>query len=186
MIVLARIISLVFEPMIVMALIALTGGWRSGLRGEAYAWYSIAMFVLTFFVACVRLLLVRKFKTNWDISDRHKRVRLLIILFGFVGILFWSMTFWKNSALTNLFGLFLLWLLGFFLITLKYKISGHVAMVTLAAGLFFQWFGFWQAFFLVPLVAWARVVGKNHTIGEVITGALYSLFLLVVFDYWII
>ena len=57
-----------------------------------------------------------------------------------------------------------------------WKISGHASVAALATGLIIQWFGWywWPILLIVPLVAWARVVRRDHTVGQVIAGAVYS------------
>lgn len=175
-------ISRIFEPMIVMSIIALLGGWRAGLRGGAYVGYATILICLSLFIAFVRLRMVKKLKTNWDISERHKRIHLLFLLLGFVMVLFGSITFWHNSELTKLYGFFLLWLVGFLLITLKIKASGHVGVVTLLIGLCALWFGsrFFSMVVFIPLVGWSRYRLRRHAIDEVVIGFVYSVILVYV------
>ena len=75
-----------------------------------------------------------------------------------------------------LFGLFVVWFLGFFLISLFWKISGHAGSIALATGLIIFWYGWnwWPALSLVLLMGWARVATKDHTVSQVVGGALYS------------
>src|SRR5258706_8688197 len=78
---------------------------------------------------------------SWDIPDRAKRVRPLVVVLGFVllnGIL--TLRF-HVPALTQLFFLFLVWLVGFTLITTKWKISGHIGAAALATGIIVYWYG---------------------------------------------
>ena len=72
---------------------------------------------------------------------------------------------------------FLLWFLGFYLITLFWKISGHSGVATLGAFFVIQLFGlaWWPVFLAIPLVSWARVVRRDHTVGQVIAGVGYSI-----------
>lgn len=172
----ATFISKLFEPLLVLFAIMLAGGWHAGLTGTNF-WVYIG-YILIFFgiIFALRMWLVRRYQLDWDISDRYKRIRPLIMIIMVVLGNWFIIRSWHSAELTNLFSLFVLWLLGFFLITLFYKISGHVSVVTLAAGLVTTWFGsaWWPVWLVVPLVAWARIFGKHHTVGQVIAGIFFS------------
>lgn len=173
-------ISTLFEPMIVLFVLAVLGGIRAGLAGIdliSYIAYLLAMTGATWYL---RVRFMRSLRTNWDVSDRVKRVRLLVLLLAFFFLVFLSILLWKNYLLTQVFGLFLVWLIGFFLITLRIKISGHMGLLTLALGMILGWYGIaWLPIVLVlPLVAWSRLVLKRHTMREVIGGVCYSIVLL--------
>lgn len=166
MIFIATLISRIFEPAILISIVFL-------VTTRSAFW----LFVIMGPILGYRLWLKRKQNLDWDITDRKKRVMPLLFLCIFLLSMTGVVRFFE-PRLFPLSVLFLTWALGFFLITLKYKISGHVAVATLAAH-------FWPpAFIVVPFIAWSRVVLKKHTLGEVISGFLYSLFLLVVFDYF--
>ncbi|KKT34555.1 MAG: hypothetical protein UW22_C0071G0001 [Candidatus Gottesmanbacteria bacterium GW2011_GWB1_44_11c] len=66
---------------------------------------------------------------------------------------------------------------GFFLITLKFKISGHMWTATLLICMFVYWYGWIMVplFLMIPLIAWSRLMLKRHTVGEVIGGVVYSI-----------
>lgn len=168
---LAQIISRLFEPMIVLFVLMITAAIRTGSSG----WFVAYITVFFSVVWSVRFWMVRRWKLDWDISERHKRIRPLIIILGIVFFNVFVMRSWHNRELTNLFYLFAVWLFGFFLITLKYKISGHVGVITVA-GLY------WNPLLLfVPLVAWSRVALKRHTPKEVTLGFMYSFF---IYEIW--
>lgn len=182
--VLARIVSEVFEPMVVVLAIALIGAWHMHLRGFAYASYVLYLIVLSVLITMSRVRLTRIMHTNWDVSNRPKRVRMLLMLVGFSFLLFISTFLWHNLALTGMFGLFLLWLVGFFLITLKIKISGHMAILVLAIGLLGSWYelSLWMLASLVPILGWSRIKLRRHNMLEVILGTLYSLGVMAVYN----
>lgn len=173
---LAKIISKLFEPMITLFVVALLGGWQAGLTGPALVAYLSYITVLFSIVAWARAAIAKRYKTDWDISERAKRIRPLVLLLGFAVFNVFMVFFWKNPALTHLYLLLSVWLAGFFLLTLFIKISGHVGIVTLALGLIIRWFGWtwWPVALTIPLVGWARVAGRHHTVLEVIAGILYS------------
>lgn len=159
MIFIATLISRIFEPAILISIIFF-------VTTRSAFW----LFVIIGPILGYRLWLKRKQNLDWDITDRKKRVMPLLFLCIFL-ILINMLVRVFAPRLFSLSVLFLLWTIGFFLITLKYKISGHVAVATLFAL-------FWPVtFFIVPLVAWSRVVLKRHTKGEVTLGFFYSLIL---------
>lgn len=165
----ATFISTVTEPMALILVIGLVGGWQAGLRGYLYMWYVLYLMGFSLVIWVARLRFIHTMHTNWDVSNRPKRVRLLLLLLGFSVFIALSLFVFQTPALTRfVFGLFL-WFFGFFLITLKTKISGHMAVATLTVG----WF--WPMVFALPLIGWSRVVLKRHTVREVIGGFLYSL-----------
>lgn len=173
---LARVFSRLAEPMMVFMVLALFGGWQVGLRGNQYLWYGGYLIFLSILIWIARLRFMKSLHTNWDVSNRPKRVRLLLLLLGFSMLFFVSLLVFGSLPLMRLSGMFFLWLLGFFLITLKSKISGHMAVFTFATGFFVLWYGkaFASLFVVLPLVAWSRITLKRHTWAEVIGGTCYS------------
>lgn len=169
--------------MVVLFVTSLAAGFMSGLVGSAMTFYSAYLVGVFCCIAIVRIIVMRKLKTNWDVSERPKRVRLLLVLLGVFFLFLWSMTLWHNSALTSFALELLVWNIGFFFLTLKIKLSGHVGIMTLATGIFLRWFGFFALplVLCVPLVAWSRLALKRHTSREVLAGALYSIVVLMVF-----
>jgi len=173
----AEILSKLFEPLFVLFILMAMEGFRVGLPLHSRLWFVLYVTILFLTIVFVRIWMGRRWKLDWDITDRRKRIRPLLILMGVILGNWFVIRLWHSVELVNLFYLFALWLFGFFLITLRYKISGHVGVVTIAGCLLVSWFGraWWPILATVPLVAWARVGGNYHTLGEVVGGALYSL-----------
>lgn len=169
-------ISTLFEPMLVLCFVMLAAGWQYGLRETSLMWYSVYIVLFSLSIAGTRLFLARRAKTNWDISDRKKRVIPLLVLTALFAGNLWFISRFGNRELLSLHTVWFFWIIGFFLITLQYKISGHISVLTLAA---MRW---WPLIFFVPLVGWSRVTLKRHTLKEVMGGALYSLIL---YEAWI-
>lgn len=174
---LARRVSKIFEPMVIALSLASIAGWHANIRGGAFALYMLYLVGVGVVIAIARVKFMRSMKTNWDVSSRVKRVRLLILLLAFSVVLFWSIHVWYNSVLTSVYELFVLWLIGFFLVTLSIKISGHMAVLVFAIGLLVSWFeiSFWSLSILVPILGWSRVKLKRHSVLEVVLGVIYSL-----------
>ncbi|OGG29833.1 hypothetical protein A2971_03490 [Candidatus Gottesmanbacteria bacterium RIFCSPLOWO2_01_FULL_46_21] len=170
---LAHLVSKIFEPMIVLSALIVVGTIHEGL--------SVQFLFFVFFVMIVpalilRIWYVKKKGIDWDIRDRKKRILPLFILLLLTTIDVLLVRFWHNAFLTDVFVLFFVWSVGYFLITLVWKISGHTSVITLASLLFITWYGgsVWPILLTIPAVVWARVVGKNHTLSQAIGGTLYS------------
>lgn len=178
---LAAFISFVTEPMVLVAALVVAGAWQKGLRGIPFI--SFIVYVGLFFLVTLglRMFAVRKLKTNWDISDREKRVKSLIPFVGICALFFSCIIFWRNGGLVQFGIMLILWMAGFVLITLRTKISGHLSILTLVLGYLTSWYGyvFIPAFGILPFVAWSRLVLKRHTMTEVIGGIMYSFIFLI-------
>jgi hypothetical protein len=173
----AEIVSLIFEPMLVVYVLALLGGAHAGLTHAAWRTYVLVITVFTTVVFAVRLFFKRKDKTNWDISNRKHRIVPLIILLVALGVLYIGIRSWIPQSTASMFAMFMAWALGFLLITLKIKVSGHVGILTLFIGYLVVWYGpvALISVLTIPLLAWSRVTLKRHTIAEVILGCSYSI-----------
>lgn len=174
----ANLISRVFEPTIVLGVLVIVGALQAGLQGGTLLLFLLEVFlVMVLPVTLLRLFLViTKRMSDWDIRQRQERIIPLTILLGLVALDYVLVLSWHSRGLTQLFGLFLGWLIGFTAITFFWKISGHASVTALAGGLVLRWFGWqwWPVLLIVPLVSWARVARGDHTAGQVVVGALYS------------
>lgn len=182
----ASIVSRIFDPMVGMAVVLLLALLRSGA-----SWFIalLWLFILIGPPTIMRLWAKQRVGLDWNIRDRRRRIVPFVIFLVMIAGDLVLLKFFAPAALFRLFLFFFVWTAGFFLITaFATKISGHAAGNALAAGLIIFWYGWqwWPILLIVPLVGWARVVRRDHTIPQVIMGALYSWVLLVVFDYWII
>ena len=175
---LATIVSRIFDPINLLAAVAVVAAVASGMPQEALIRF---FFILLFGMVLPPLLLLiwairtKKIK-DWDISNRSQRVRALVVFLGFLGVDFILIRMFGNAYLVQLSLFFFLWFAGFLAITLFWKISGHTSALTLACLFFIHWFGldWWPILLTIPLVSWARVKRKNHTVAQVVAGVLYS------------
>lgn len=179
-------ISTLTEPMALITGIVVLGAMHVGVQGVRLLVFAGYLFVISIAVWIARLRFMTSLKTNWDVSDRPKRVKMLVLLMGFSVLLFLSFLFWQNAELITFCIGLLAWLFGFSIITLKTKISGHMGVLTLALGLLASWYGngWYTLFLLLPIVAWSRVYLKRHTMIEVVGGTLYSIVVLMLFRAW--
>lgn len=170
---LAVILSRIFEPMIVLSVLLILATVQAKTDG---LFLLFAFIVIILPIALLRFWFVRARGLDWDIKDRKKRIAPLSVFLLFVFVDLMLVRLWQNTLLTDLFTLFLMWGFGYLAITLVWKISGHTSVLMLAALLILDWYGLgmWPILFVVPLVAWARIVTKNHSLGQAIGGIVYS------------
>ncbi len=172
------IISRLFEPIIIVLFILVLALYRSGLNVRQVLLLLGVLIPFAIFIPIFIQLASLKSKkiTDWDIKDRKQRpiIFFLLLLSNAIGlVLIRTIT---SGFIFHLYAYCVAWFLGLFIITLFYKISGHVSMNMLVWGLVVAWYGerFWPLLFIAPIMAWARVKGKFHTPGQVFAGAAYS------------
>ncbi len=172
----ATLISRIFEPIITFSALII---WVASISVPAqqlvYFFFTLG-FIMSIPVLFMIFAMKKKWISNWDIHKRKERIVPLILMLFFTLVVRLVVGLFGASLLTNLFTISFVWLVGFFLVTLFFKISGHAGVNALVSGLIVSWFGwnFWPVLLVVPAVAWARVVRKDHTVAQVIAGALYS------------
>jgi membrane-associated phospholipid phosphatase len=175
---LATIITRIFEPVVILPLTAVIGFLQTPRSMEEIIQFLLIFFVGMIFPPIALLLYAIKIKkiTNWDITERKERIIPIIVLLCLLIIDDVVLYLFGYTDTCMVFVVFTFFLLGFFIITQKFKISMHTGANAFATGFFLYWFGlpYWPVLLIVPLVGWSRVVRKNHTIAQVITGALYG------------
>lgn len=170
----ASIVSRIFDPMVSMTAVLVLAFLRSGASWPVLL---IWLIILVGPPTLLRLQAMKRAGLDWDIKDRKRRIvpfvmLLLLILFDLILLMLFA-----PIALFQLFIFFFVWTLGFLFITAYVtKISGHAAGNALATGFMILWYGWqwWPVLLVVPLVSWARVVRRDHTVGQVMLGAVYS------------
>lgn len=180
------VISRVFDPPIIIMLLTVYAVLQSNISTQGVMIFTLLVpllfgIPLAFFVWKLKTHQV----SNWDISNRKERIVPLMALLGFLFIDIIIVAIFNNVFLLNVFILYFLWVFGFFVITLVWKISGHTGITTLAAMLLYRWIGpqVWYVFLAVPLVAWARISRKDHTWFQAIAGIVYSVIIVEVWSY---
>lgn len=172
------VISRIFDPLIVLGSIVVVGALRSGMSTSIFWQFLLVMFLG---MVCLPLFFLvwaihTKRISDWDLSIRQERVNALTIYILFLFLDLFLVYYFGNLYLLRLFLVFSLWFVGFFAITLVWKISGHVSASAFATAFLIRWFGWgwWPVFAIVPFVAWIRVKQKNHTPAQTVAAALYS------------
>lgn len=175
----ARIISRMFDPFIVFFSLITIATVRGGTLGTDLV-SAVGVIIVGMLLPPLLLLFwaVRTKKvSNWDISDRKQRVWAFLILFLFLILDAWIISTFHNSVLSQLFTVSIVSFIGTFLITLFWKISGHLSTLAFAIGMILHWYGFmwWPLLFLLPILCWSRVVLQRHTVAQTIAGSVYGL-----------
>lgn len=174
-------VSYILDPLLVLPVVIIFLANKQ-LPAEEFVHF-IPWFVVGGIVPVVvaRWFLVKTKKvSDWDMGIRKERVLpfLTLLVFGLIQYIF---VVRGMPWLQQLMQLCMVWFAGLSLITLRYKISGHVGGITLASGLLILFLGWswWPVLLTIPLVAWARVVGKHHTLGQTVAGFVYTCVVLI-------
>ena len=180
----AKLINFILHPVILIApsvffIIVASGGNIE----TALLWSGIALsFVL--FISFYILIGIRiGFFTNFDVSKRKQRIYLFpVILFAGTTFLFSLIIFNGPKSLFLALIYFLISVAILALVNLKIKASIHVGSITAATVSVVYFFGDKYLFliFLIPIMAWARINQKKHTLKETIVGFVLG-FLLALF-----
>ncbi len=164
----ATVISRIFDPFV-----SLTAAFIILMYGSPKfipAFFGMVILPLVLFTLAWKI----KYISNWDVSDRRQRPKLLwaIVVIEAISVVIFHV--WSLKPI-------LCAIIGFSIITHFWKISGHAMGAAYATGLIIKLFGWgwWPVLLIVPIVGWSRVVRKDHTVAQVIAGALYSWVLLV-------
>jgi membrane-associated phospholipid phosphatase len=136
-------------------------------------------FVSIFFSSTIGLFVMygvkKGFFTNLDVSNRKQRIILypfiiaVVLLFvGFVYIVH------GPKVLVDASILIILALIILDTINTRIKVSGHVGVLSAFVTGFAYSFGgvSYLSLLLIPLIAWARITEKRHTLKETIVGAI--------------
>lgn len=181
MIILARLITFFFHPIILIApsvflIISATGGSLD----EALLWSGVALIFIVLIAAYILIGIRRGLFTNFDISKRKQRIYLfpLVIVAGII-FLFSLIAF--NGPKSLLFAIiyFIISVVVLSLVTLRIKASVHVGGITVAIISAIYFFGnqYNLLLILIPVMAWARIIEKRHTLKETIVGFVFGFLL---------
>ena len=185
---LAEIVSwLFFPPLVATVFFIFLVFWYSNDLNQGVRWLAtIAPFLvflpLIFFVVAYKL----KWISDIDLSHRRERPAFLlvfIISLALASALLYFLKVPKEFFAYAFSGLVMVILAS--IITLSWKISFHTAVTTsvVTAIVILGGLRFWPFFLLIPVIGWARVALKKHTIYQVIGGTLLSIAITIVVFY---
>lgn len=172
----ARWISAIFSPPLVsvFAVILMTEfatGRTSYARAAGYAVLAIGLPVL------FTLWMMHTGRvSDFHITIRKERTRPMIFMI-LSGIVSWSYLWFTKEhidILTVFAGIAVLHMLFLLLVTLRWKISGHASTISGLCVFLIAYLGARALPFLllIPIVIWARVILRRHTLAQSMAGAL--------------
>ncbi len=171
----ATLLSRIFDPFLMLASLLVLTLIRGGEANIALWFYAFGLMIglpVLLFVMALRT----GFISDWDMTKREERPRVLGIFLILELIAFLVLRMFVFVWTAQMILVIFLSLVGFTLITLRWKISGHALAAALFSGFVVSWYGsaWWPTLLIVPLVGWARVVDKKHSLLQVIAGAIYA------------
>lgn len=180
------LVSWIFEPMFVLFVLCLLAGRRYGLNGSYAGIYDAYVSILTIVIGALRYGMAKRAKTNWDLSDRKKRIVPLFVLAGVFLANYVIISVFGSDDLRRYFGLWLASIVGFSVLTTRIKISGHMAVLTMAVATMIAWYGVWAvpAVLIIPLVSWSRITLGRHTLIEVVGGFVFAVLMVLLGNVW--
>lgn len=173
----AYFISFILNPFIVGLVGAFVLVFRTMGYDSVYA-LKWTFFSFVFFSICVSFILFGRLKgffSDIDISNKKERVILYPFLIIVTVLFLISIRIFGGPWI--LYYAVIGALIGFAiggLVTPYIKASGHVATITAFVIPFVLRYGglFYLMLFLIPLVAWARIIEKKHTLPETVVGGI--------------
>ncbi len=172
----AHYVSLVTSASVAAGVVYL---WVSVIEGVL--WFGVIGLMLGFLPPSVYVwfLLRRGVVGDWFVSDRRFRIGpLLASLGGFIVLFFLSLIY--SLRVFNLLSFaYVCNTIVTIAVTMKWKISIHLYGLTgPLTFLVMVYDGFyWLWFLLVPIVAWARLRLRAHSLSQVIVGGVLGVFL---------
>lgn len=171
----AEIISLVLNPLaILMPVPFFLVFEKTNNLTRSFAWSGIS----TFFICLYFLLILAgiKFKVFSDLDVSKREQRPILFLVGiFLTISYLVVLFLFHAPQVLMTGTFAL-ILGLIIIgvfNMFTKVSGHLAVLSafLTFVVIVEGWRFLGGFILLPLLAWARIKTKNHTLLQTVLGS---------------
>jgi hypothetical protein len=178
---LARFISFILNPLILLLTVPFVLLLRLGeTLNYALTWTAYTFFFLIAMTLFIREGVKRGIFTNMDVSKREQRPLLFKVSF-LLAVIYLAGLYFLNGPQV-LFVITVGIIIGVILISIinmRLKASMHVASISAliftAAIIFSGYYLF--LLFLIPLVAWARLKIKRHTLPETVVGGLLGILL---------
>lgn len=141
----------------------------------AFFWTFISI-VFSSIVGVFVLYGVKKgFFNNLDVSNRKQRIILYPFIIAVVVLFVFSVYFLQGPRILITASILIIAALIFLdVVNTKIKVSGHVGVLSaFVTGLVYAFGGMsFLAFLFIPVIAWARITEKRHTLQETIVGAI--------------
>lgn len=170
----ARFISFLFNPLVIIVFAPYVLVYRTTHDMESALYWSVYTLIFLMVLAIFAIVAVKnKIFTDLDVSKREQRP--LIFFVSLLLTTIYTITLFLFHAPWILYVLAIGIILGICFVSIintRIKASAHMATVTaliLPVAISFGQY-YLLLLFLVPLVAWARLTTKRHTLPEVLVG----------------
>lgn len=148
-----------------------------GSVSAAFSWSLFSIVFIAIILSFVFYGVKKKFFSNADISIRRQRRILYPFIIG-ISLFGLMIAYILRAPMVLLIaGFFLvISLIIFDIINLRIKASWHVASITTFSIILISLYGglAYLTIFLIPAVAWARIIEHRHTLKETVVGAVSS------------
>lgn len=173
----AKLLSYIFNPIIFFVLMPyLVVYQQTGNSLYALKWgvFSVCFIVLGLLIVVVGRK--RGHFSDFDLSKREERSKFYLLLWPLLIVYVISSIFFKGILfpLSIISVGIVVGLLMYEFINTKIKASIHVGVAVafvVAVGILYGWQYFLFTVWIVPVIAWSRMILKRHTIQEVVMGA---------------
>ena len=184
MIIFARIVTFLLHPIILVSPAVFFIVVASGYSVQTAVFWAAIAFLFVIFVALYILAGMKiGFFTNFDISKREQRIYVFpVIIVAGISYLVSLIVFNGPRSLFFAIIYFIISVAILALVTLKIKASVHVGGLTAAliSAVYFFNSNYLYLLLLIPIMAWARIAEKRHTLKETVVGFILGLLLALV------
>ncbi len=175
---LAWCVSVVFSPFLVPVATAIGVVQKHAVPEDLLRWLGIVVLFVTVLPALSIAVMVRFSKVS-DLHLKNREERFLPLCCTLVSMIVGTFLLYQLGAAREIVWAGVAYVINsviFFAITLTWKISFHSSVatgcVTVLVMLVNPQFGW--LFLLIPLIAWARVYRKRHTLLQTVVGAVIA------------
>lgn len=175
---LAWCVSVVFSPFLVPVATAIGVVQKHAVPEDLLRWLGIVVLFVTVLPALSIAVMVRFSKVS-DLHLKNREERFLPLCCTLVSMIVGTFLLYQQGAAREIVWAGVAYVINsviFFAITLTWKISFHSSVatgcVTVLVMLVNPQFGW--LFLLIPLIAWARVYRKRHTLLQTVVGAVIA------------
>lgn len=174
----ARIVTEVLSPAVVVVALLLAVTWHA-TGNDIWSTLGWSVLIAFFFSVLPMAFLVRGARRGrWDghwVRDRaHRRLPLLVCLASGLAGMAIMLVGGAPSEVVALAAAMILTLVACLVITRWWKVSVHATVAAGAVAMVTLLYGPWLLLLavLVALVCWARVMAEDHTVAQVVVGAV--------------
>jgi len=175
----AEIISLILNPLVLLMPVPFFLVFeKTDNLIRSLAWAGISTFFIFLYLLLIIVGIKFRIFSDLDVSKREQRpVLFLVGLFLAISYLVFLFLFHAPGILqigtfALISGLFVIGVVNMFT-----KVSGHLAVLSafLTFAVLVEGWRFLAGFVLLPLLAWARIKTKNHTLSQTILGSIIGI-----------